>query len=206
MKKTFVFILLILLTSVFVFAENFMVTLYCDFLSVADTGYKEEYGGRKFFPEVQIAFRIKGNIYLWGSCGFLPARDSWNEWSNKGVVESDVEVKNTSKKIFFSGGLGYYVGYIAKNDIAIKAELGFCSTIHSIEIAANQTTTNELLRSEESKDSGIGIKGNLGVTYGILKNVFAEASIGYLYVWSKVNDEIINAGGFRLAIGLGMKF
>jgi len=206
MKKTFVFVLLILFTSVFVSAKDFMVTVYCDFLSVADDDYKEEYGGRKFFPEIKIAFRIKGNIYLWGSCGFLPAGDSWNEWSNKGVVESDVEVKNRSQKLFFSGGLGYYVGYIAKNDMAIKAELGFCSTTHSIEITANQITTNEVLRSEKSKDSGIGIRGNLGATYGLLKNVFAEASIGYMYVWSKVNDETINAGGFRLAIGLGMKF
>jgi hypothetical protein len=205
MKKTFVFILLILSTSLLVSAKDFMVTLYCDFLSVADEDYKEEYGGRKFFPEIKIAFRLKGNIFLWGSCGYLPVGDRWYEWSNKGVVESDVEVKNRSKKLFFSGGLGYYVGYVAKSDIAVKAELGFCTTTHSIKLTANQTTTNEVLRSEESKDSGIGIRGNLGVTYGIFKNIFAEASVGYLYVWSKVNDETINAGGLRLAIGLGLK-
>ena len=206
MKKTFIFISLILFTSVFISAKDFIVTVYCDYFFPADTGYKEEYGGKKFFPEVKIAFRIKGNIYLWGSCGLLPARNSWNEWSNKGVVEPDIEVKDTSQKLFFSGGLGYWVGYMAPSEISIKAEVGFCSTTHSIEITENNTTTNETLKREDRTESGTGIRGNLGVTYGLFKNIFAEASIGYSYLWSKVNDERINAGGLRLALGLGMKF
>jgi hypothetical protein len=206
MKKTFIFVLLILVTSVFISAKDFIVTVYCDYFFVADAGYKEEYGGKKFFPEVKIAFRTIGNIYIWGSFGYLPARYGWNEWTNKGVVESDIEVENTSHKLFLSGGLGYWVGYMAQNELSIKVEVGFCSTTNSIKVIANNLNTNETLRTEESRKLGTGIRGNLGFTYGLLKNIFAEASIGYSYLWSTVNNERINAGGLRLALGLGMKF
>ena len=48
--------------------------------------------------------------------------------------------------------------------------------------------------------------GNLGVTYGLMNNIYAEANIGYMYVWDKENDETVNAGGLRLALGIGLKF
>lgn len=206
MKKSLIFILLLLLTSVFISAENFTLTVYCDYLSVADPTYKAEYGGKKFFPEAKITFRVKGNFYLWGSGGFLPASYGWEEWSNKGVVNADIDAKNTSQKLFYAGGLGYYVGYHDPAEFSVSLEVGFCAVNNKIEITAEQTTTNNVVRSEETTESGIGLRGNLGVSYGLVKNVFAEASLGYMYVWDKREEESFNAGGFRLAIGLGLKF
>jgi hypothetical protein len=206
MKKMLVFIALMLITTLFISAKDFMFTVYCDYFSVADTAYKEEYGGRKFFPEAKLSFRIKGHFYLWGSGGFLPASYKWDEWSNKGVVNPDIAGKNSSQKFFLSGGLGYWVGYIDKSEMALKLELGVCSTGSTIKITTDNTTSNQNIRSEKSTDWGIGVRGNLGVTYGLLKNIFAEASIGYLYIWTKRDEEYINDGGLRLAIGLGVKF
>lgn len=206
MKKSLIFILLLLLTSVFISAKNFTLTLYCDYLSIADATYEEEYGGKKIFPEAKITFRVKGNFYLWGSAGFLPASYGWEEWSNKGIVNSDIDAKNTSHKFFYAGGLGYYAGYRDPAEFSVSLEVGACATNNTIDITAKQTTTNNVVRSEEITESGIGLRGNLGVTYGLIKNVFAEASVGYMYVWDKRDDENFNAGGLRLAIGLGMKF
>ncbi len=206
MKKSLIFILLLLLTSVFISAENFTLTVYCDYLSVADPTYKEEYGGKKFFPEAKITFRVMGNFYLWGSGGFLPASYNWEEWSNKGIVNSDIDAKNASQKLFYAGGLGYYVGYRDPAEFSASLEVGFCATSNKIKITSTQTTTNSVVSSTETTESGIGLRGNLGITYGLMKNIFAEASVGYMYVWDKRDEEDFNAGGLRLAIGLGLKF
>lgn len=206
MKKTVILILLILLTSVFISAENFRFTLYGNYFAVADASYKKEYGAKKYFPEVKLSLRIKGNIYLWGSFGYLPASYTWDDWSNKGVVDPDVIVKNSSDKMFFAGGLGYWVGYFEPHDFAVKFELGACGTYNLTKMAATKVDTEEVLRTDKSSEIGYGITGNLGFTYGLLKNVYSELSLGYMYVWDQRTTKILNAGGFRLSIGLGVKF
>lgn len=205
MKKTLIFVALILVTSVFVSAKDFTVTLYGDYFSVADTGYKETYGGEKYFPELKITYRYKGNFYLWGGFGYLPANFKWDKWSNKGVVLADLKMKNASNKLFLSAGLGYWLGYIDQGQLAIKTELGFCSTYNAIEITENNIFTQKTTVTSESKKWGIGLRGNFGISYGLTKKMFTEASIGYMYVWAKEDKETINAGGLRLALGLGLK-
>lgn len=206
MKKTWIFILLLLTTPALFPADNFTFTLYCDYLSLADANYQSEYGGKKFLPEAKITLRVKGNFYLWGSGGFLPAKYTWNEWSNKGIVESDIEAKNTSQKFFFSGGLGYYIGYRDPSEFSVSAEVGFSSAFNTIEITAKMKGSNSVLQGDKTTESGIGLRGNLGITYGLIKNIFAEASLGYMYIWDERDDGAFNAGGLRLALGLGMKF
>jgi hypothetical protein len=206
MKKTLIFVALILVTSVFVSAKDFTVTLYGDYFSVADAAYKDTYGGKKFFPEVKIAYRYKGNFYLWGSCGYLPANFKWDKWSNKGVVDADLKMKNSSNKLFFSTGLGYWIGYIDRGQIAVKMELGACSTYNPTEITEDNIITKKVTVTDRNKQWGLGLRGNFGISYGLTGTIFTEASIGYMYVWAKNNGDIINAGGFRLAMGLGLKF
>lgn len=206
MKKTLILVALILVTSVVASARDLTVTLYGDYFSVADTNYTNTYGGKKFFPEVKIAYRLKGNFYLWGSCGYLPANYKWDKWSNKGVVEADLKMKNASRKLFFSPGLGYWIGYIDRGQIAIKTELGACITYNATKITEDNIITQKATVTDRNKEWGLGLRGNFGISYGLTKNIFTEASIGYMYVWAKNDDEIINAGGFRLAMGLGLKF
>lgn len=205
MKKTLLFVALILMTSVFVSAKDFTVTLYGDYFSVADAGYKETYGGEKFFPEFKIAYRFTGNFYLWGSCGYLPASFKWDKWSNKGVVLADLKMKNASNKLFLSTGVGYWIGYVDQGQLAVRLEMGLCSTHNSIEITENNILTQNITVTSESKKWGIGLRSNFGISYGLTKTLFSEASIGYMYVWAKEDKETINAGGLRLALGFGLK-
>lgn len=205
MKKTLLLVALILVTSVLVSAKDFTLTLYGDYLSVAETGYKEVYGGEKFFPELKIAYRFKGNFYLWGSCGFLPANFKWDKWSNKGVVAADLKMKNASQKMFLSSGIGYWLGYIDKGQLAIRTEVGLCSTYDSVEITENNLITQNTTVTSESKRWGIGLRGNFGVNYGLTRKIFSEATVGYMYVWAKEESKYINSGGLRLALGFGLK-
>lgn len=205
MKKALLLVALILVTSIFVTAKDFTVTIYGNYLSIADIDYSNTYGGKKFLPEFKVTYRYSGNFYFWGSGGFLPANFKWDKWSNKGVPSADLKMKNVSNKLFFSGGLGYWMGYIDRGQVAIKLELGACSTYNAIKITQDNIITKIITVTSEEKQWGIGLRGNFGVSYGLTEKMFTEASIGYMYVWAKENNEYINAGGLRLALGLGLK-
>jgi hypothetical protein len=200
MKKTWFFVALILVTSVVISAKDFTLTLYGDYLSIADSNYKSIYGGNKFLPEVKLTFRYKGNFYLFGSWGYLPAKYKWDKWSNKGQVDADL-------KIFFSTGIGYWIGYIDRGQLAIKVEMGPCVTYNNTKITETAVSTQNVTVTEQDKQWGVGLRGAFGISYGLTRNIFTEANVGYMYVWAKNTDgDYINAGGFRLAMGMGLKF
>ena len=48
--------------------------------------------------------------------------------------------------------------------------------------------------------------GSLGFTYGLVKNIYSEFSISYLYATDKRDDERYNLGGLKLALGIGITF
>jgi hypothetical protein len=190
--------------------KKFMITVSGNYFSNADSDYKERYGEIDIFPEGKISIRLMGNLYFWGSYGFLSSSYNWQEWSHKGFAEADLEGESILDKLVISGGIGYYVGYIEKSEISIKVEAGICKITHNIASTLNQIDTNAITSSNETKESGIGIRGNLGLTYGLYKNLFSEVSIGYLYATDKVkvgdNNERIYLGGLRMSVGLGLTF
>lgn len=206
MKRKLILILVIFLSSVFASAQNVILSVSGNRISIADSEDEALYGGTRYFPEGKIALRLKGNFYLWGSLGFFSTRYDWQEWSNKGVVAADVQGENVLDKLIISGGLGYYMGFLRKNDISIKLEVGVCRISNSIELSKSMIQTSETISVEEQKEAGIGIRGNLGVTYGIYKNLFAEVTGGYLFATDKVDDKRVKLGGFQLTMGLGLAF
>jgi len=212
MKRVLIVILIILIYSVSLSGagKNFMITVSGNYLSNADSDYKERYGERNFFPEGKISIRLMGNLYLWGSYGFLSSSYNWQEWSYKGAAEADLKGESVLDKLVISGGIGYYVGYIEKSEISIKVEAGICKITHNIASTINQIDTDLITGSSETKESGIGIRGNLGVTYGLYKSLFSEVSIGYLYAVDKVKvgdgNQRIYLGGLRMSVGLGLTF
>jgi hypothetical protein len=206
MKRKLILILVIFLSSVFISAQNVILSVSGSRIAIADNEDKALYGGTKYFPEGKLAFRLKGNFYLWGSLGFLSTQYGWEEWSNKGVIAADTQGKNVLDKLIISGGLGYYFGFLRKNDISVKLEVGVCRITNSIESSKSRILTNETISTEEQKETGIGIRGNLGITYGIYKNIFAEVTGGYLLATDKVDNTRVKLGGFQLTMGLGIAF
>jgi hypothetical protein len=141
-----------------------------------------------------------------GSYGFFPDQYKWTEWSNKGVVEADIAGKRTVDKRIISGGVGFFVGYIKRNEFAVKAEAGICRITNAIESIRNIIATGELIDSGDEKQTGTGIRGTLGVTYGLYKKLYSELSFCYMYASDKVNDKRVNLGGIQLSVGLGLRF
>jgi len=206
-KKILIFCLATLLFSLFLSADNnFVFIIGGNYYTAADSNFKDMFGKKKYFPEGKLAVRLTGNLYIWGSCGYFSTTYRWNAWSNKGVLESDIEGKRTLDKLIISGGLGYYAGFLRKNDISVRLELGACRITNTIETTKNNIVTGEITNIEEEDEEGIGIRGNIGVTYGLYKTIFAEASLGYMYAQDTIDDEKINLGGFKLSLGLGIAF
>ncbi|MCP4216541.1 MAG: hypothetical protein GY765_17960 [bacterium] len=205
MKKALM-VLLIFCFAVILQAENLRFTLYGNYMSITEETFKNEYGGQKLFPQGKISFRIKGNFYLWGSCGYLPATRSWNEWSHKGLADPDINVDKSSNNLLLTGGIGYWVGYFNKNDMALKIEIGAGNASRTVSETATSNTSNQDVRSLEEKLSNMCYTANLGGTYGLLKNVFAEAALGFYFIPETIADKKKNTGGFTFSVGIGVKF
>ncbi len=203
-KRMLTFTAMMLWFSLFASAQNFVFTVGGNYLSPADSEFKTRFGDTKYYPEGKIALRFSGNLYLWGSCGFFSTRYNWVEWSNKGVINADIEAKDVLDKLIISGGVGYAMGFIRPHDFSVRVEVGACSITDSVETTKNDMDSEAIVSVTENKESGIGFRGNLGITYGLYKNFFAEISAGFLYATDKVNDKRVNLGGFRLALGLGI--
>ena len=206
MKKYLICVLLFLQCMFFISAENVTITFDFSQFYINDNSFKENYGKKKYFPEGKIAFRISRNLYLWGSYGYFKSKYGWENWSNKGVIEADVEGKNVLDKTIISGGIGYYMGYLSRKEISLKFEIGLCRITHSIKVTEQFINTKETLFTDTRKEGGWGIRTNIGFTYGFTKNLFVEATFAYLYATDKIEGVRLKLGGFRIALGVGLTF
>jgi len=206
MKKTFTFILMILSFFVLASAKNFTITIHGNYFSTSDSNLADNFGKKKYFPEGKVSLRIAGNFFLWSSYGAFSKNKSWPEWSNKVIEEADIEVEDIFKKNIISCGLGYHIGYIEKDEFSVKVEIGACKITNDQETTARGVAGGNVLTSEKKKESGLGVRGNMAITYGIYKSFFTEISVGYLYATDKVAGTTVKLGGMMISLGLGFRF
>jgi hypothetical protein len=207
-NKTFFLALLVALLSLSATlpAKSFTFVAGGNYLSIASDSFENNYGKKKYFPEGKLTLRFLGNLYIWGSYGWLKGKNTWVEWSNKGVPLADVDGKSVVDKTIIAGGLGFYIGYLNPGQFSIKLEAGLCSIKDDIKNTKTFMSSNQLLESNTNQFSGIGYKGTFGVTYGLFRSVFAEVTIGYLYAGETIDGERTNLGGLRASLGLGLEF
>lgn len=207
MKRVAIFVLGLVLFAMVATAEHrFMFTVNGNYLTFADDYYRDEFGKAKIFPEGKIAMRFSGNFYLWGSYGYLSTSQGWQDWSSKGVFNRDLDCKIVMDKHIISGGLGFFAGYIRPHDFSVQLELGVCKITNNVETTKNYIDSNESYFHEKRRESGIGARGNIGITYGLIKSFYAEAVCGYLYATDKIDGDRFFLGGLRLSLGIGVAF
>jgi hypothetical protein len=206
MKRALIVVLILMLFPVFISAQTFIFSISGNRLATADSTYKTRYGKAAYFPEGKLAVRIGGNIYLWGSCGFLTSNYRWQGWSNKGEIVPDIQGESVLDKLIISGGLGFYAGFFRPGDFAVKFEAGVCRITDTIDTTITKIVGGEQVSFAGEKQAGTGFRGNIGVTYGLYKHLFAEVSVGYLHATDTKDNTKIKLGGFRLAVGLGIAF
>lgn len=184
---------------------RFIFNLYGTGLNMPANSFTGQASQQKVFFEAKAAVAFSGNIYLWGSHGYFPLRDSWSGWDSKNSFDKDINTERTLAKRIIAGGVGIFVGYFEQSQFAVRAEIGVCGITNDIDAKTSKLATAELIRSEESRQSGIGVRGDLAFTYGLYKSIFGEVAAGYMYASDKIAGVRSNLGGFHLALGLGIR-
>ena len=203
MKKLVGVVFAVILFSGLVSASDgrFIFNVYSNYMSLPANSFTGQASRQKVFFEAKAAVAVSGNVYLWASHGYFPLRDSWTGWESKNSFAKDINTERTLAKRIIAGGGGVYMGFFEPNQFAIRMELGICSISNKIDSTVSRLATSAFIRSEESRQSAIGVRGNLSFTYGFYKNIFAELSGGYMYAPDKIDTVRNNLGGFHLALG-----
>jgi hypothetical protein len=206
MKKLLSLFVVVFLVSGSLFAAGgkIIFNVYADGLSMPINNLTGQASQYKVYFEAKAAVEIWQNLYLWASHGYLTTNENWTGWSSKDSFEQDIRVERQLAKRIVSGGVGYFIGYFEKDHFAVRADVGICSITNSTDKTTSDINTNEFLHAETAKQGAIGARGNLAFTYGIYKNIFAELSGGYMYVFDKIDDVRTNLGGWHLQLGLGI--
>jgi hypothetical protein len=207
MKKLMVLVFAVLLFAGTVSASGgkLILNLYGTALNVAKNNFTDQASRTKAFFEVKAAYAVSANLYVWVSHGSFPLRDSWKSWEKKSSFAEDITVERTLSKRVIAGGCGFFVGYFEPGQFAVRAEAGVCSIANAIDSRVSFIEPEQFIRSEEASQWAPGGRANLSFTYGLYKNIFAEASLGFMYAPDKIDGERSNLGGFHLALGLGMQ-
>jgi len=184
---------------------KFIFTLHGNYLNVADNTFTSQTGKKKIYAEGKAAVTIYQNLYLWGSYGTFPIHDTLSKWSSKGAFDADISVARVVEKRIFSGGVGFFIGYLEQEEISVMAEIGVCSITNFIDSTSTNINSNAIIQSEEAKQTGVGLRGNFGVTYGFFKNLFAEISIGYMYSADTIDSVRSKLGGLHYGLGIGIR-
>jgi hypothetical protein len=184
----------------------FHVTLKGHLLQSPDDNYSDMYGADQYAPEIKFGIRISGHLYSWAGYGLITAKGQWLEWSHKSLIDPDLRWEIKSQKHAFSLGIGYYVGLDEPGEFSIKSEVGVCFVINQEDARNYQIDTGTEVDSSSESVNSIGITGELGVLYGLLSNLYAEISVGYLYARETIDDVKILLGGLKFSAGLGFRF
>jgi hypothetical protein len=185
--------------------SKLILTVHGNYFSLAKNNLTSQSSETKVFAEGKAAVTFSGNLYAWGSFGFFPLKDGWDAWSSKAVFEADLHVDRKLDKQVFSGGVGYFIGFFALNEIAVRLELGACYITNDIGSAYNTISSGDTVKTVTASQSAFGGRANLGITYGFYKKLFGEATIGFMYAPDKSGGERSNLGGFNLSLGIGIK-
>jgi hypothetical protein len=207
MKRVVLFIGVILLFAGVVTASGtkFIFTLHGNYLNVADNTFTSQTGKKKIYAEGKAAVTIYENLYVWGSYGLAPIHDTLSQWSSKATFDADISVARVLEKRVISGGVGFFIGYLEPQEVSLMAELGVCDITNVIDSTFSNVNTSAVIRTEAARQTGLGFRGSLGVTYGLFKNLFAEISIGYMYSADTIDSVRSKLGGLHYAIGLGIR-
>jgi len=198
------FVIFLIAGSVYAASGRIIFNVYGNGINLPENSFTDQESLYKMYFEAKAAFKIWTNLYVWASHGYLPIHDEWTGWSSKNSFAKDISVERTLGKRIVAGGLGYYAGFLRKDQFAMRFDAGVCSITNNIDQETSDIHSNQLMHSETTKQAAIGLRGNLAITYGFYKKFFAEISGGYMYVYDTIDDVRTNLGGWVLQLGLGI--
>ncbi len=182
-NKIIISILLSIVLSVFVYAEGY-ISLNGNALFPSDSAYKDVYGSTIIYPEIEAGYKIYKDLFVFGGFGFF---------SKEGKTTGDLQIDTKSKQNILSFGVGYDFDLSEQIDILIRAgiaRIGYKEEAMEQEVKGNKT--------------GILLGSDLVYKFG--ERFFTKATIGYMSAKDTIEEVDIKLGGFKVGIGIGLRF
>jgi hypothetical protein len=182
MKKSAALIILSLLAAGTAAAsDRLLVAAGVSYLLPADSGFKDVYGSRVFYPEAWAGVRVFRGVHVLGGFG----------WFTKKGTTPELELPAKSTQRLLWAGLGY-VGEVNRS-ILFKVEAG----------PARIGYKEEALDLSVS-GSALGFRAGFGLIF-LGEAVFTALDIGYIGASDTVGDVPIKLGGFKATLSVGVR-
>jgi hypothetical protein len=181
MKRIWLIVILFSTAGAAFAADHALISAGVSVLQPADSGYREVYGQRVFYPEVQAGVRLVRGLYLMGGFGMLTKKGE--------TPELRLDAKST--QMFFSAGLAYILPISASFRFKVAAGV---ADISYKEEAMGLTISGSKLGYQA--EMGLLLMGEV---------LFAGVHIGYLSASDAVEDVKIKLGGARAGLCLGFR-
>lgn len=180
MKKTIIFITVLLVMSSISFAEKFIVSISANSLIPADSYFKDTYKNSILYPKLRAGVKAFRDFYIWGSYGFFSVEGK--------TPNLQLDAKSTQN--FISFGVGYL--FSMSKAISLDAAIGGSYINYTEEAMGLEVSGSKL---------GFCVEG--GISYNIGKHFFTRLSVDYLAASDTVEGVDIKLGGFTAGIGIG---
>jgi opacity protein-like surface antigen len=182
-KQIATVLLMIMVLSGSVFGEKFIVSISGNLLKPSDENYKKIYGDNVYYPDLKAGYHLVRDIYLW--IGY-----AYSVENGKTPVPEE-ESKTTQH--FLSSGAGYSGNLVGR--------MGY-----DVELGVVHIRYREEAMDAEFTGSKIGFQIGGALNFKISQRLFAGFSTGYITASDTVNDQSIKLGGFRVGLGIRIKF
>ncbi|TFG78056.1 MAG: hypothetical protein E4H23_08180 [Chrysiogenales bacterium] len=183
MKKNLLVFLALLSLAAAAQAKNMSAALTVSYLGKADSGFKEIYGSGGIQPGLRLEALLGKGISLYGS---------YDYFSKKGktpVLQEDA----SSRQHFISAGAAWRKGLSEKLDWSLYGGLLLISY-------------QEEALGETVKENAFGVELGGSLQYKMSSRLFLFPFVSYMIANDSVGEVEVKLGGFKVGVGLGIKF
>ena len=181
-KRAALVVFLLLAAGTAAAADRVLIAAGVSYMQPADSGYREVYGSRVFYPEAWAGVRLFRGFHLLAGYG----------WFTKNGTTPELELPAKSTQRLLWAGLGY-LGTVART-VLFKVEAGPAS------IGYKEKAMDLVVSG-----SALGFRAGFGLIF--LGNiVFTGLDLGYTGASDTVEDVKIKLGGFKASVSVGARF
>jgi hypothetical protein len=162
-------------------ADRLMLAAGLNYMQPADSGYREIYSYKVFYPEAWAGVQVFRGLHVFAGYG----------WLTKNGLTRDLEQEAKSTQRFIWAGVGY-LGTVSRM-VRFKIEAGAAS-IGYREEAMGLTVSG----------SRLGIRAGGGLLF-LFRTLFTGLDMGYVGASATVEDVRIKLGGFKASVCVGVR-
>jgi hypothetical protein len=174
---------------------KFFISITGNYMIPSEKGFKDNYGKGIFEPEIKVGYKFSRAFCVWSGYGF--ASKSETKFPDENLISP-----GKLRQQFLSLGLGYNKNVSINFDWKVEVGVSYVKSSEEMSIKEKE----EEVFYEKQSEIAIGVRINGAGIFKISNRLFTEIALGYLYSSATINDILIDLGGLRAGIGLGLRF